>query len=227
LILVVNPKKNALIVFARYPVLGKVKTRLASSLGKEFALDFYRECSRYLFTEIVRNQNELFTPFIFCSEKDELNKMIDWAGRGYKYYHQEGNDLGERMRNAFNKVFNLGAKKAVIVGTDVPDISNNLIVSSFLLLDEKDFVIGPSTDGGYYLLGMKSLDCNLFSGISWSTGEVLNKTINRIAENNFSFIKLAQLHDIDDERSIKLWMKQHGKDYDNPVFKFVKDILPF
>ncbi len=222
-----NSEKNALIIFARYPVSGKVKTRLASSFGKEFALGFYKECSRYLFTIVVRNQNDFFTPFLFCSEKDELNKMINWAGSGFEYYYQEGNDLGERMSNAFNKVFTVGAKKAVIVGTDVPDVSKNLIASTFKLLDEKDFVIGPSTDGGYYLLGMKNLNSNLFSGISWSTEAVLNQTINRITKNNFSFAKLEELYDIDDERSLKLWMKKCSKDYDNPVFKFVKKNLSF
>ncbi len=225
--MIFNPKQNALIIFARYPVLGKVKTRLASCFGKEFALGFYKECSRYLFTIVVRNQNDFFTPFLFCSEKDELNKMINWAGSGFEYYYQEGNDLGERMSNAFNKVFTVGAKKAVIVGTDVPDVSKNLIASTFKLLDEKDFVIGPSTDGGYYLLGMKNLNSNLFSGISWSTEAVLNQTINRITKNNFSFAKLEELYDIDDERSLKLWMKKCSKDYDNPVFKFVKKNLSF
>jgi len=225
--LINNPEKNALIIFARYPVLGKVKTRLASSFGKEFALGFYKVCSRHLFAEIVRNQNDFFTPFLFCSEKDELKEIIDWAGSGSEYCYQEGSDLGERMSNAFNKVFTLGAKKAVIIGTDVPDISKNLIASSFMLLDEKDFVIGPSTDGGYYLLGMKNLNYDLFSGINWSTETVLNQTINRITENNFSFAKLEQLHDIDDERLLKFWMKECSKDYDDPVFKFVKENLSF
>jgi len=196
---------------------------LASSFGNEFALEFYKECSRHLFAEVLENQNDFFKPFLFCSEKDELNKMIGWAGSGFEYYYQEGTDLGERMSNAFNKVFTLGAKKAVIIGTDVPDISNNLITSSFKLLDEKDFVIGSSTDGGYYLLGMKNLNCDLFSGINWSTETVLDKTINRIDENNFSFAKLEQLHDIDDERSLKLWMNECTENYDNPVFKFVKN----
>ena len=222
-----NPEQNALIIFARYPVLGKVKTRLASSFDNEFALDFYKECSKHLFIEIEQNQNEFFTPFLFCSEQDELNKMIDWAGRGFEYYYQEGSDLGERMNNAFKKVFTFGAKKAIIIGTDVPDISKKLIATSFTYLDEKDFVIGPSTDGGYYLLGMKNLNCDLFSGIEWSTESVLDRTINRITENDFSFTKLEQLYDIDDERSIKLWMKQHSKDYDNRVFKFVKEKLTF
>jgi rSAM/selenodomain-associated transferase 1 len=221
--LINNPELNALIIFARYPVLGKVKTRLASSLGKEFALGFYKECSRHLFAQVVRNQNDFFTPFLFYSEKDELNKMIDWAGSGFEYYYQEGSDLGERMSNAFNKVFTLGAKKAVIIGTDVPDISKNLITNSFKLLDKKDFVIGPSIDGGYYLLGMKNLNCDLFSEISWSTETVLDQTIKRIDANNFNFAKLEQLHDIDDDQSLKLWMKEHSKDYDNPVFKFVKN----
>ena len=211
-----------MIIFARYPALGKVKTRLASSLGKEFALGFYKECSIRLFEE-VRNHNDFFTAFLFYSEKDEMDKMKEWAGSDFEYYYQEGADLGERMSNAFNKVFTLGAKKAVIIGTDVPDISKNLITSSFKLLDEKDFVIDPSTDGGYYLLGMKNLNCDLFTGISWSTETVLDKTINRIDENNFNFAKLEQLYDIDDEHSLKLWMNECTENYDNPIFKYVKN----
>ena len=222
-----NQKQNALIIFARYPVSGKVKTRLACTLGKVIALGFYKECSRHLFAEILGNQNEFFTPFLFCSEKDELDKMRDWAGSGFEYYYQEGSDLGERMKNAFKKVFTLGVKKAVIIGTDVPDISKTVIADSFILLDTKDFVIGPSTDGGYYLLGLKNLNCDLFTGINWSTETVLSKTINRIGENNLSLAKLEQLHDIDDERSLKLWMNECTENYDNPVFKFVKENLSF
>jgi len=131
------------------------------------------------------------------------------------------------MSNAFKKVFTLGAKKAVIIGTDVPDISIDLIAHSFQLLDEKDFVLGPSHDGGYYLLGMKNLNFNPFPGIKWSTETVLAQTISRITENDFSFTKLEQLHDIDDEHSLKLWMNMNKKDYDNPVFKFVKKNLSF
>jgi len=225
--LIDNSKQNALIIFARYPVLGKVKTRLASSFGKDFALDFYKQCLRHLFADVVQNQNDIFSPFLFSSEKDELNKMKNWAGLGFEYHYQEGSDLGEKMSNAFKKVFTLGAKKAVIIGTDVPDISIDLIAHSFQLLDEKDFVLGPSHDGGYYLLGMKNLNFNPFPGIKWSTETVLAQTISRITENDFSFTKLEKLHDIDDEHSIKLWMNMNKKDYDNPVFKFVKKNLSF
>jgi len=222
-----NPEQNALIIFARYPVLGKVKTRLATSFGEEFALGFYKECSRHLFADVVQNQNDFITPFLFCSEKDELNKMKNWAGSGFEFHYQEGSDLGERMSNAFKKAFALGAKKSIIIGTDVPDISKDLITRSFGLLDEEDFVVGPSTDGGYYLLGMKKLNNNLFTGINWSTETVLDQTINRITNDNFSFAKLEQLLDIDDRHSLKLWMKECNKDYDNPVFKFVKKNLSF
>lgn len=216
-----NPEQNALIIFARYPVLGKVKTRLASSYSKEFALGFYKECSRHLFMEITQNQNHIFTPFLFCTEKDELSKMAEWAGPGFKFYHQDGVDLGRRMSNAFRKVFTLGAKKVVIIGTDVPDISNNLITKSFKLLDDNDFVIGPSNDGGYYLLGLKNLKLDLFSGINWSTGLVLEQTIGKIEEGNFNFTKLKPLHDIDNEYSLTSWIKEHTEDYNNPVYKFV------
>ena len=220
-------KQNALIIFARYPVLSKVKTRLASSFGEEFALDFYKKCSKHLFEIIEQNQKKIFTSLLFCSEKDELNKMKTWVGSGFEFYYQEDSDLGERMSNAFKKSFALGAEKAVIIGTDVPDISIDLIIRSFDLLDKKDIVIGPSTDGGYYLLAMKKPNNNIFTGINWSTESVLDQTINRINEDNFSFAKLEQLHDIDDEHSLKLWMKECSTDYDNSVFKFVKKELSF
>lgn len=219
--MITNPEKNALIIFARYPVLGKVKTRLDSSYGKEFALSFYRECSKHLFTEIKLIQKDSITPYLFCSEKDEVNKMMGWAGSDFKYYYQEGNDLGERMKNAFNKVFILGAKKAVIIGTDVPDISHKTIVNSFRILDKTDVVIGPSSDGGYYLLGIKNLKYDLFSEINWSTETVLKNTLNKIKDSNLSLTELDRLHDIDDEKSLTLWINKHAKDYNNPVYKFV------
>lgn len=220
-----NSEQNALIIFARYPSLGKVKTRLASTYGKEFALKFYSKCLTHLFKLLLQNKNDKITQYIFCSEKKELNSMKKFAGDGFIYCFQEGNNLGERLQNAFEKVFNNGASKAVIVGTDVPDTSNEIITQSFELLDSNDIVIGPSFDGGYYLLGMKKFLPDLFSRIDWSTKSVLEKTLVKIKTANLTFAKLEELYDIDEENSLKLWLKKHSEDDNNPIVKFVNERL--
>lgn len=197
-------KHSSLIVFLRCPRIGKVKTRLAETTTEEFALHFYRECANKIISEIKRIPQ--INKYVFYSDKYERDEVRKWLGNGFLYSHQDGNDLGARMKNAFQKVFSHGAGKVVIVGTDIPDLNNSIIESAISLLNENDVVIGPSKDGGYYLLGMNKLHNTLFEDIEFSTSSVFSETIRRIKKLGLKFSLLPQLHDIDTEEELIHWL---------------------
>jgi rSAM/selenodomain-associated transferase 1 len=168
--------KNALIIFAKLPVEGIVKTRLASAIGETKAKDFYKLLAEHTFEVAKKNGNILFIPFLFCSEESELEAIKQWTGNEFKYRVQKGKDLGQRMLNAFKLIFENGYEKIVIIGTDAPDLSANHINLAIEKLDSNDVVIGPSNDGGYYLLATKKLHNQLFNEIEWSTDNVRKAT---------------------------------------------------
>lgn len=209
-------KKNALIIFLRYPKTGEVKTRLAKTTSSEFAVKFYKTCSEKIITD-VKKLNSI-NRFVFFSNKEENIQVKKWLGGKLFYSPQEGDNLGSRMENAFEKVFSSGAEKAVIIGTDVPDLSKNIIEEAFKTLDDNDIVIGPSKDGGYYLLGMKKIYPELFNGIEFSTNTVFNETINQIEKLNLSFCTLPELQDIDTEDDLINWLNgKHANTIKNNI----------
>jgi uncharacterized protein len=106
------------------------------------------------------------------------------------------------MMNAFKDVFGLGYSKAVLIGTDVPSLTEHILNDAFNKLDNNDIVIGPAYDGGYYLIGMKSIQTFLFQNIEWSTTKVLAQTISKIESHNLSYSLLPRLHDIDEEKDL-------------------------
>ena len=183
--------KKAIIIFVRNPELGKVKTRLAKEIGDAKALQVYTEllqhthtitshldCDRFVFYTDVINENDLWN--------DGFEKKL-----------QEGESLGDRMLLAFFELFQQGYSKIVIVGSDCPELTPFIIEDAFDKLDTSDVVIGPSTDGGYYLLGLTKLIPPLFATKQWSTGTVLADTINDIALLRKSYSLLTELSDID------------------------------
>ncbi|MEP7253972.1 MAG: TIGR04282 family arsenosugar biosynthesis glycosyltransferase, partial [Ginsengibacter sp.] len=166
--------KSALIIFVRNPVLGKVKSRLAATLGPEKALEIYKALLKHTRDISV----DLFCDkFIFY--EDFVNENDLWPNDVYKKYLQEGSDLGSRMEKAFKQLFDSRYEKVVIVGSDCYELSDNAIKNAFYLLSENDIVIGPASDGGYYLLGMKKFIPQLFEDKKWSSETVYIDTINQ------------------------------------------------
>lgn len=187
--------KSALIIFVRNPVLGKVKTRIAATLGDENALAVYK----YLLQHTKDITEGLpVTRLVFYADEITTNDL--WNGN--EKYLQSGSDLGERMSNAFEWVLEKGYDKIIIIGSDCFELDEKMIVDAFLKLNEYEIVIGPATDGGYYLLGMQSPFKNLFQNITWSSKNVLNETIKQILQHNLSSYLLPALNDVDDEKNI-------------------------
>jgi rSAM/selenodomain-associated transferase 1 len=188
--------KKALIVFQKNPVLGKVKTRLAATLGEEQALKIYMQLLQHTYSMI--NQLQSIDTFIYFSEEFEPG-MDNSFLCNVQFRVQNGIDLGSRMKNAFDQVLCEGYEKAVVIGTDCPGITTAIINEAFKKLNLTEVVFGPAEDGGYYLLGLKKIDFNLFNKMTWSNQHVLSESIRRLNLDHISFKLLEMLSDIDNE----------------------------
>lgn len=193
--------KEEIIVFIKNPELGKVKTRLAITIGNDKALKVYLKLIDSTLSEL---QGTGILSHLFFSEK------VDHTFIGQKYSIQEGVDLGLRMKNAFAKCFRNHCQKVVIIGTDCPGLSTDILKQAFQALDTNDVVIGPAMDGGYYLLGMKKLHSNIFDHMEWSTATVYDETVKRLNKQKLSFTTLVQLRDIDNEEDLVALSKDFG-----------------
>jgi rSAM/selenodomain-associated transferase 1 len=215
-------QSRALLVFVRSPRPGKVKTRLARSLGDEKAVEFYRLCTDAVLEEIgqVSSEVEKYISFAEPTDRYETERL---AGLGFKVVVQEGESLGQRLYNAFSKVMDNGARKVVIVASDVPDLSAKIMEKAINALDSSDVVIGPCYDGGYYLIGMKELRKRLFDDISWGTEQVCQQTLAAAKTNGLTVQQLPILIDIDTEADLRQWsqLDSHKKP---AIMDFVKAI---
>ena len=184
--------ENALIIFVRNTEKGKVKSRLAKDLGEDETLQVYKFLLQYT-RDISLTCN--CSHFVFYSSYVHVQDVFD--DDVFTKFVQEGEDLGERMMNAFKKVFGLGCKKVCIIGSDCYELQTEILNEAFEKLDTTEVVIGPATDGGYYLLGMKQLHNDLFTGKDWGTSSVFDDTMDTITKAGLSYAELAVLNDID------------------------------
>jgi len=185
---------NALIVFARKPELGKVKTRLAVTIGEQRALEIYVLLLEHTRTLVCTADCDTH---IFLTS---LHEDLFW--KGCEQHLQEGHDLGERMNAAFALLLNRDYEKVLIIGSDCPSLTEAHITEAFRRLDHCDVVIGPARDGGYYLLGMKQIHPELFINKKWSTDSVFVDTLFSIGQAGLSYVALDVLSDVDEEADI-------------------------
>ena len=182
--------KNLIIVFVRTPELGKVKTRLAKSIGDVSALTIYKLLLKH--TETVLHDLS-FDKVVYYSEKVDENDF--WEARLFEKKRQKGADLGKRMQHAFETAFEKGYQKVLIIGSDLFDLKSIHITTAFEALENHDLTIGPSLDGGYYLLGMKELYPAVFKNKKWGTDSILENTLKDLQQQNVKL--LEALNDID------------------------------
>lgn len=188
--------KNLLLIFTRNPEFGKVKTRLARDIGHQAALDIYK----FLLAHTAKICTPLDTEkAVYYSEEIPNNDL--WNATVFQKKKQVGEDLGERMQNAFAEGFNLGYSKIIIIGSDLYDIETKDLEQAFKVLNNHEIVIGPAEDGGYYLLGMKQLHPKLFKNKNWGTATVLQDTINELKKSNYKL--LEKRNDVDLYSDIK------------------------
>ena len=187
---------KALLIFTRNPELGKCKTRLAATVGDEAALHIYKFLLRHTaeITEKIKVDK-----FVYYSEG--LHKEDIWDDNRYTKRVQRGEDLGARMENAFAEAFTSGYRSVVIIGSDLYDFTQPEIEHAFKQLQDHEVVIGPAKDGGYYLLGMKTLKPHLFAHKKWGTTTVLQETLNDLKQE--SVAQLPPRNDVDYYEDIK------------------------
>lgn len=200
--------KNCLLIFTRNPELGKVKTRLAKTIGDEKALEIYYfllEKTKQVTQQIQAEKRVYYDCFI---DENDL-----WNSQTFQKFIQKGTDLGSRMQHAFSEAFQSGFEKVIIIGSDLYDLTPEIISTAFQQLDKNDVVIGPAIDGGYYLLGMKKLHQTIFQNKNWGTESVRKDTLTDLKDKEVFL--LEELNDVDVFEDI-----EH-----HPAFQhFLKDI---
>ena len=197
---------RCLVIFVRFPWQGQVKSRLAKDLGAEAATNLYR-----CFVEdlLERFSKEAYRVRIAFYPADKEHEMREMLGDEFSYIPQTGEDLGERMKLAFLRCFREGAQSVVLIGSDIPDLPARIIDEAFRALDKYGAVIGPSVDGGYYLIGFQrdTLDGDVFSGILWGTETVFQETMNILHMAGSLVHVLPSWRDIDKHEDIAALIK--------------------
>ncbi len=183
---------DVLLIFVKKPEKGRVKTRLAESIGHQRALEVYRQLlmiTKRETRDVEVDKQVWYSPAV-------VNDDI-WSSPAYTKHSQQGEGLGKRMQQAFGQAFKKGYQKVVIIGSDCPYITADIINQAFAELENNDLVIGPSADGGYYLLGMAAYHPDLFDDKEWSSSSVLEQTLYDANEKELSVAKLPELNDVD------------------------------
>ena len=190
------PSAPIILLFIKAPVKGQVKTRLAASLGEDAALDLYE---RFVL-DILDTLEQTGIPVRICySPPDSRNAVSLWLGPERHYQPQEGADVGARMENAFQQAFSGGASRAILIGSDIPDLPAQVLYDALAGLLTHDAVIGPARDGGYYLIGFRN-DSFLpaaFHNVPWSTGVVMEHTLSAFRRSGRSVHMLPAWQDVD------------------------------
>ena len=192
---------NHLIIFIKNPELGKAKTRIAKTTGDERALEIYKELlqhTRTMTTKVEANRHLFYSRFVDTQD--------GWSGKLFDKKLQIQGGLGEKMRDAFTRIQQEGGSM-VIIGSDCGELQTEIVEQAFAALQDHDVVLGPTFDGGYYLLGLKDANLDLFSDIDWSTEQVYPQTIQKIKDQNLTYAELTRLHDIDFEEDYLAWQK--------------------
>jgi rSAM/selenodomain-associated transferase 1 len=190
-------KKNLIIILTKNPELGKGKSRLAATVGKENALTIFKELIKH--TVSITKELEA-DKWVFYSDYLGNNEYFEDAM--YSKHLQEGNDLGDRMRNAFVKATDVGYEKVMMIGSDCYQLTQSELEKGFDILDSNDFVFGPAEDGGYYLIGTTTTFTKVFDNKTWSTKTVLYEAIRDIENADLTFGELATLSDVDYEEDL-------------------------
>ena len=182
--------KNLLIIFTRNPVLGKVKTRLAKTVGDKTALDIY--------TFLLKKTKEitLDSPcdkVVYYSEKIIKNDI--WNCNSFRKEVQFGEDLGAKMKNSFYDAFENNYRKVVLIGSDIYDLESYHINEAFKKLDTNDVVMGPALDGGYYLIGLKKMHPKIFDNKRWGSSTVRKDTLKNLEKVDVHLLPV--LNDVD------------------------------
>lgn len=209
---------DRLIIFTRYPQPGKAKTRLIPALGPDAAAQLQRQMTEHTLRQVQMLQASYpvsveiwFASTVTEAEANDRQRMQEWLGTTWTYQMQQGDGLGERLITAIQAAFDAGMKQVVTIGTDCPGLDAMRMQQAFEQLQSADLVLGPATDGGYYLIGLKQLIPQLFAEIAWGTERVFQQTIAIADQLNLTVALLDPLTDVDRPEDLAVWdAVQHG-----------------
>ena len=190
--------ERCLIVVAKQPVAGQVKTRIAQTLGAERAAALY-QCALEDTLELVASYWEAEPAISYAPPDEEARRFFSKLAPGFTLFPQHGTTFGDRLFSAFAQAAQQGANRMVLIGTDNPSLPSSHIDEAFATLDKAgtDAVLGPTSDGGYYLVGMRKPQPALFERITWSTEVVAEETHARAAEAGLRLVQISPWYDLD------------------------------
>jgi rSAM/selenodomain-associated transferase 2/rSAM/selenodomain-associated transferase 1 len=202
--------RERLVVFTRYPEPRATKTRLIPLLGPKGAAGLQRLMTEHILRQAAKLRSCRRLSVEVRYEGGSRRLMRRWLGPGLHYRLQEGGDLGKRMELAFKDAFAEGAEACIVIGSDCPGITQELLEDAFDQLAQNDLVLGPAADGGYYLIGLRNevagpTVSRLFTGITWGTGEVLTQTLKTARGLGLRVAKLELLRDVDRPEDLVVW----------------------
>ena len=223
--------RKRLIIFTRYPEPGTTKSRMIPALGAEGAADLQRRMTDHLVAKVktLMEQQSLTGEIRFDGGSERL--MRDWLGPSFTYRRQGRGNIGGRMERALVDGFQSGFTSIVIIGSDIPDISNAIIDRAFQELEKTNLVLGPAGDGGYYLIGFRKTGADqaypeLFEGISWGTNRVLSQTIAAANHLGIGYALLDTLKDVDRPEDLIIWERAVRPKPDVATQKRISIIIP-
>lgn len=187
---------NCILLFVKYPEAGKVKTRLAETVGPDDAAKLYSMFVKDILITL-RNREERFV--VCYDNRWTQDQYIQWLGDEIPFVAQQGTNIGEKMKNAFINAFDSGIDNAIVIGSDIPDIPADNFTKGFAALSKHKAVVAPTTDGGYCLIGFsaKGFLPKIFDNIDWSTEKVFNQTMKLFERHKINFYGLDRWSDID------------------------------
>jgi rSAM/selenodomain-associated transferase 1 len=182
---------RCVVVYGREPIAGRAKTRLAASIGDEAAADLYRVL-------LARSIHEAVSAGFHVVLALSGKPAVAWQPpSGVALEIQRGVDLGERLRNTFDRRFSEGWSRVIVVGSDCPAMTASHIRSAATALERSDVVVGPAEDGGYWLIGQRTPGTDLFTDVPWSSRRTMEATRRRLLEGGVSWTEVEQLSDVD------------------------------
>ena len=203
-------RSDRLIIFGRYPEPGRTKTRLIPLLGEARAADFQRELTERTLSKDRLAARRRPLDLEGCFDGGSFRQLRRWLGPGLVFSHQSPGNLGERMKAAFLNAFRHGAQHVVLHGTDIPDLTVGHLDDALDALNSHDLVLGPSMDGGYWLIGLKK-PADLFDGMAWGTSSVIDKTVAAARAQGLSVHVLSPLTDMDTGETIMQRMPEWAR----------------
>ncbi len=194
---------NHILIYAKAPIVGKCKSRLAAEIGSEAATQLYQKMLRHTLLESQKADAQVR---LRVSPDEELQNSENWA-EGIEIRQAQGmGDLGFRLNQGFLESFRESAQKVLVIGTDCPGLRHEHLREALQELDNREVVLGPARDGGYYLLGLRQTMPNILQNISWSTDQVLKQTLTILKSAGKSYYLLPELSDVDTKDDLSQYM---------------------